>query len=99
MPPAANIQTIEEPWMEISIVTPTRFIGPIMDQVTARRGNYEKMDYLDEDRVKLIYEIPHGEIIVDFYDQLKSRTQGYAFLDYLVKEYRPADLVKLVLLV
>ncbi len=99
MPPAGNIQTIEEPWMEISIVTPTRYIGPIMEQVTARRGTYTKMDYLDEDRVVLIYEIPLGEIIVDFYDQLKSRTQGYASLDYQLKEYRPADLVKLDILV
>ncbi len=99
MPSAGNIHTIEEPWMEISIVTPTRYIGPIMEQVTARRGTYTKMDYLDEDRVVLIYEIPLGEIIVDFYDQLKSRTQGYASLDYQLKEYRAADLVKLDILV
>lgn len=99
MPAAARIARIEEPWMEISIVTPTRHIGPIMDMVTGRRGNYVKMDYLDEERVVLIYEIPLGEIIVDFYDQLKSRTQGYASLDYQFKEYRPADLVKLDILV
>lgn len=99
MPPAARIARIEEPWMEISIVTPTRYIGPIMEMVTGRRGTYEKMDYLDEERVVLIYEIPLGEIIVDFYDQLKSRTQGYASLDYQFKEYRPADLVKLDILV
>ena len=99
MPPAANIKTIEEPWMEINIVTPTRHIGPIMELVTARRGTYTKMDYLDEGRVVLVYEIPLGEIIVDFYDQLKSRTQGYASLDYQLKEYRAADLVKLDILV
>jgi len=99
MPPAGNIQIIEEPWMEISVVTPTRYIGPIMELVTTRRGSYEKMDYLDEDRVVLVYEIPLGELIVDFYDQLKSRTQGYASLDYQLAEYREADLVKLDVLV
>jgi GTP-binding protein LepA len=99
MPPAPKIERIEEPWMEISVVTPTRYIGHIMDLVTARRGAFMKMDYLDEERVLLTYEIPLGEIIVDFYDQLKSRTQGYASLDYQLKEYRPADLVKLDILV
>ncbi|HET6313408.1 MAG TPA: translation elongation factor 4, partial [Chloroflexia bacterium] len=99
MPQAGNIASIEEPWMEISIVTPTRYIGPIMDLVTARRGSYKKMDYLDEERVVLVYEMPLGELIVDFYDQLKSRTQGYASLDYQLAEYRQADLVKLDILV
>jgi GTP-binding protein LepA len=99
MPPPGNLTIIEEPWMEISVVTPKRYIGPIMDMVTSRRGSYKKMDYLDEDRVVLVYEIPLGELIVDFYDQLKSRTQGYASLDYTFAEYRPADLVKLDVLV
>jgi GTP-binding protein LepA len=85
--------------MEISIVTPTRYIGALMEQVTGRRGTYMKMDYLDDERVVLVYEIPLGEIIVDFYDQLKSRTQGYASLDYQFKEYRAAELVKLDILV
>jgi GTP-binding protein LepA len=99
MPPPGNIAAIEEPWMEISVVSPTRYIGPIMEMVTNRRGSYKKMDYLDEDRVVLVYEIPLGELIVDFYDQLKSRTQGYASLDYQLAEYREADLVKLDVLV
>ena len=99
MPEPGNIAVIEEPWMEISVVTPKRFIGPIMDMVTSRRGSYKKMDYLDEDRVVLVYEISLGELIVDFYDQLKSRTQGYASLDYTFAEYRAADLVKLDVLV
>jgi GTP-binding protein LepA len=99
MPPTGNIQAIEEPWMEISVVAPTRYIGPIMELVTTRRGSYKKMDYLDEERVVLVYEIPLGELIVDFYDQLKSRTQGYASLDYQFAEYREADLVKLDVLV
>ena len=99
VPPPGNIATIEEPWMEISVVSPSRYIGPIMDMVTSRRGSYKKMDYLDEERVVLVYEIPLGELIVDFYDQLKSRTQGYASLDYQFAEYRSADLVKLDILV
>jgi GTP-binding protein LepA len=99
MPEPGNIAIIEEPWMEISVVTPKRFIGPIMDMVTSRRGSYKKMDYLDEERVVLVYEISLGELIVDFYDQLKSRTQGYASLDYTFAEYRAADLVKLDVLV
>jgi GTP-binding protein LepA len=99
MPPPGNIAAIEEPWMEISVVSPTRYIGPIMEMVTNRRGSYKKMDYLDEERVVLVYEIPLGELIVDFYDQLKSRTQGYASLDYQLAEYREADLVKLDVLV
>jgi GTP-binding protein LepA len=99
MPPPDKIRSIEEPWMEISVVTPTRYIGPIMEMVSSRRGVYKKMDYLDEDRVVLVYQIPLGELIVDFYDQLKSRTQGYASLDYQLAEYREADLVKLDILV
>ena len=70
-----------------------------MDLVTTRRGDFDKMDYLDEQRVLLTYRMPLGELIVDFYDQLKSRTQGYASLDYSFAEYAPADLVKLDVLV
>jgi GTP-binding protein LepA len=99
MPEPAKIAAIEEPWMEISIVTPSRYIGPIMELVTGRRGTYKKMEYLDEDRVVLQYDVPLGELIVDFYDQLKSRTQGYASLDYQLADYRQADLVKLDILV
>jgi GTP-binding protein LepA len=99
MPPPGNIGTIEEPWMAISVVSPARYIGAIMELVTSRRGAYKKMDYLDDERVVLEYEIPLGELIVDFYDQLKSRTQGYASLDYHLAEYRAADLVKLDILV
>jgi GTP-binding protein LepA len=99
MPDPGKIAKIEEPWMEISVVTPSRYIGPIMELVTTRRGIYKKLDYLDEERVVLGYDIPLGELIVDFYDQLKSRTQGYASLDYQFAEYQAADLVKLDILV
>ena len=99
MPDAASMRQIEEPWMAIQIVTPSRFIGAIMELVTNRRGIYTKTEYLDETRVSLAYDVPLSEMIVDFYDQLKSRTQGYASLDYSFSEYQPADLVKLDVLV
>ncbi len=99
MPDVSAIQTMEEPWMAIQIVTPSRFIGAIMELVTKRRGIYNKTDYLDENRVSLSYDMPLSEMIVDFYDQLKSRTQGYASLDYSFTDYRAADLVKLDILV
>jgi GTP-binding protein LepA len=99
MPDPGTIDTIEEPVMRISIIVPTRYIGPVMDLVTNRRGAFETMDYLDEQRVVLKYAIPLAEIVVDFYDQLKSRTQGYASLDYTLAGYQPADLVKLDVLV
>ena len=99
MPDPGMITEIREPWMNITIISPTRYIGALMDLVTTRRGEFEKMDYLDEDRVQMIYTMPLGELIVDFYDELKSRTQGYASLDYTLAGLRASDLVKLDILV
>ncbi len=99
LPPPTEVDQIEEPIMDISIFTPARYIGTIMDLVTTRRGVFGEMKYIEEDRVHLTYRIPLGELIIDFYDQLKSRTQGYASLDYTFAEYLPADLVKLDILV
>ncbi|WP_026369748.1 translation elongation factor 4 [Kallotenue papyrolyticum] len=99
MPDPSKIEVIEEPVMQISIIVPTRYIGQVMELVTSRRGVFEAMDYLEETRVLLKYRIPLAEIVVDFYDQLKSRTQGYASLDYTLAGYQPADLVKLDVLV
>jgi len=93
------IEKIEEPWMDISIFTPTRYIGTIMDLVTTRRGTFKEMKYIEPERVLLTYNMPLAELIVDFYDQLKSRTQGYASLDYSFAGYHEADLVKLDILV
>jgi GTP-binding protein LepA len=95
LPPEESIEEIREPWMKIQIFTPKEFIGPIMDLVTKRRGVFEKMEYLDEKRVMLNFEIPLVEILIDFYDQLKSRSRGYASLDYSFHEYRASDLVRL----
>jgi GTP-binding protein LepA len=99
MPEVSYIASIEEPLVQITIFAPARYIGTIMDLVTGKRGIFDTMDYLDPQRVMLKYKMPLAEIVVDFYDQLKSRTQGYASLDYAMAGYQEADLVKLDVLV
>jgi len=99
LPQETEIAQVEEPWMQIQIYTPAEYIGPVMDLVVKRRGDMTKMEYLDSSRVLLTYEVPLAEILVDFYDQLKSRTKGYASLDYSLAGYRPGDMVKLDVLV
>jgi GTP-binding protein LepA len=85
--------------MTIEIITPTDYYGPIMDLVTKRRGIYKQQEYPAPHRVQLDYEIPLSEIIIDFFDELKSRTRGYASLDYQFLEYRADKLQKLEILV
>ncbi|HEV2107679.1 MAG TPA: translation elongation factor 4 [Thermomicrobiales bacterium] len=99
LPSPGEIEEIREPWMKINIIVPSRFIGAAMEIVTSKRGVYEELTYLDEDRAQLKFEMPLAELIVDFYDLLKSRTQGYASLDYAFHEMVAADLVKLDILV
>ncbi|MGQ9586187.1 MAG: translation elongation factor 4 [Anaerolineae bacterium] len=99
LPSEDQIEAIEEPWMKISIFTPKEYIGPIMELVTRRRGEPDKMEYLDQRRVLLTYHIPLAEMVVDFYDLLKSHSRGYASLDYEFAGYRAADLVKVDVLV
>jgi GTP-binding protein LepA len=99
LPPADQIKEIREPWLRISVFSPAQYIGPIMKLVTSRRGEPQRMEYLDEHRVMLSYLLPLSEMMVDFYDLLKTHSRGYASLDYEVHEYRPGDLVKLDLLV
>jgi GTP-binding protein LepA len=99
MPDVANIAAIEEPVMAITVIVPTRYIGTVMELVTGKRGAFVAMDHLDPQRVSLKYKIPLNEIVIDFYDQLKSRTQGYASLDYTLSGYQESDLVKLDILV
>jgi GTP-binding protein LepA len=99
MPEVSKIVAIEEPIVQINVIAPTRYIGVIMDLVTTRRGTFEAMEYLDPTRVLLKYKMPLAEIVIDFYDQLKSRTQGYASLDYTLAGYQDAELVKLDILV
>lgn len=99
LPDSGDIEAIEEPWMRISIIAPADYVGPVMELAIARRGEFDRMEYLDERRVLLTFLLPLSELIVDFYDQLKSRTRGYASLDYAFVEYRPGDLVRLDVLV
>lgn len=95
LPESSKINYIEEPYVEANIMVPKDFVGNVMELCQNRRGIYIDMKYLDETRVNLQYELPLNEIIYDFFDTLKSKTRGYASLDYYVKEYRKSDLVKL----
>ena len=95
LPPTSEISYMEEPMVTAEIITPKDFVGNIMEICQNRRGTYVDMKYLDENRVTLIYELPLNEIIYDFFDQLKSRTKGYASFDYEFKEYKRSDLVRL----
>ena len=98
LPDPADIQRIEEPIVSAEIMTPKDYVGTIMTLCQSRRGNMVHMEYLTETRVQLHYEIPLNEVIYDFFDALKSKTKGYASLDYEFKEYRAAKLVKLDIL-
>lgn len=95
LPTPQEISYIEEPFVTANILTPKEYVGNIMDICQKRRGIYIDMKYLDENRVTLIYEMPLNEIIYDFFDNLKSKTKGYASFDYEFKEYRESKLVKL----
>jgi len=95
MPDRGRIATIEEPYVHIHIVSPAAYIGGIQNLCHERRGVYSTMQYLDSNRVELRYDIPLGEIVLDFYDRLKSVSRGYAALDYELAGYRVSDLVKL----
>jgi GTP-binding protein LepA len=113
LPSPNEIAEIREPWVDVSIVVPDRYVGAMMELTTARRGVFKRMEYLEaagpsagaaevvkgEQRVLIEYHVPLSEILTDYYDQLKSRTQGYASLDYTLAGYEPARLVKLDVLV
>ena len=99
MPNTAVIERIEEPYVKARIMAPSDYIGPIMALGTERRGVYKNMTYLDQQRVEFDWEFPLGEIILDFFDRLKSISRGYASLDYEMLEYRASDLVRLDMLI
>jgi GTP-binding protein LepA len=93
--PAPNlVESIEEPYVVVTMLAPAEYVGTLMDLSQSRRGEMKKMEYLSEDRVELVYEVPLAEIVLDFFDQLKSRTRGYASLDYEPAGYRGSDLAK-----
>ncbi|HJW22551.1 MAG TPA: translation elongation factor 4, partial [Candidatus Limnocylindrales bacterium] len=99
LPPPNDVEAIAEPWVRCSIVTPSSYIGPLMELSTNRRGSFVGLEYIDPTRVLMRFDLPLAELIVDFYDQLKTRTAGYASLDYEEIGYRVGDLVKLDILV
>jgi GTP-binding protein LepA len=107
LPDPSRIHEIREPWAKIDVITPSRYIGQVMELVTSRRGQFVRMEYLEpenetaqgEARVLLEYEIPMAEILVDFYDNLKGGTSGYASLDYHLQDYRASNLVKVDVMV
>lgn len=98
MPEPQTIKSIEEPYVKASIMTPNDYVGPIMELCQKKRGVFIDMQYLDETRVHVNYEIPLGEIVYDFFDQLKSSTKGYASFDYELIGYKPSKLVKMDIL-
>jgi len=98
LPPTSKIEAIEEPYVQASVIAPADYIGPIMELCQERRGQYKDMEYLSENRVRLVYNLPLSEILLDFFDRLKSRTRGYASLDYEYIGHFESDLVKLDIL-
>ncbi len=98
LPPPQNIDFIEEPFVKATVIVPNDYVGAVMQVSQDKRGEYKSMDYLDTNRVMLIYHIPLSEIIYDYFDQLKSTTRGYASLDYELADYQPSKLVKLDIL-
>jgi GTP-binding protein LepA len=95
----AEVERVEEPYIRASIIVPKEYVGPVMELATERRGRFDHMEYLSEERAMLTYELPLAEVVIDFYDQLKSRTRGYASFDYDIVGFRDGDLVKLDVLI
>src|SRR6266498_1482903 len=94
-----EVERVEEPYIKASIIVPKEHVGAVMELCTDRRGRFDHMEYLSEDRVLLSYELPLAEVVIDFYDQLKSRTRGYASFDYDVIGFREGDLVRVDVLI
>ena len=99
LPDESSIEEIQEPWMKLWIYSPTEFYGTIMELVKKRNGIYVEQEYPAPNRVQLLFSIPLSQLIIDFFDELKSRTRGYASMDYQFDNYRPGNLVKLDVLI
>ena len=99
MPERVKIAEIKEPYIETNIFVPSEYIGAIMELCQDKRGIYKSMDYINDTRVNIHYEIPLSEIVYDFYDRLKSTTKGYASFDYEIIGYKASDLVKMDILI
>lgn len=98
LPAATEISTIKEPWLSAKIITPADYTGALMELCQERRGELDSMTYLSPERVELSYFLPLAEVVIDFFDQMKSRTQGYASLDYEPNGYKASDLVRVDIL-
>lgn len=98
LPPPTEIEHIEEPFVKATTIVPKDYVGAIMELSQDKRGEYQTMDYLDDTRVSIVYHLPLGEIIYDYFDKLKSTTKGYASLDYELLDYEPSNMVKLDIL-
>src|SRR5262249_43325663 len=94
-----EFEEVEEPYIKASIIVPKEYVGAVMELNNERRGRFDHLEYLSEERVHLTYELPLAEIVLDYYDQLKSRTRGYASFDYDVIGFRPVKLVRVDILV
>jgi GTP-binding protein LepA len=94
-----EVEEVEEPYIKASIIVPKEFVGAVMELNNDRRGRFDHLEYLSEERVHLTYELPLAEIVLDYYDQLKSRTRGYASFDYDIIGFRPGKLVRVDVLV
>jgi GTP-binding protein LepA len=94
-----DVESVEEPYVRASVIVPKDYVGQVMELATERRGRFDHMEYLSEERVLLVYELPLGEIVLDFYDQLKSRTRGYASFDYDLAGFSPGELTRVDILV
>ena len=106
LPESSRVDEIQEPWLDLSIIAPANYIGPVMELVRARRGEYKRIEYLQNEgtqsstpRVLMEFDVPLAEVLIDFYDNLKANTQGYASMDYSVSGYRAGSLVKVDILV
>jgi GTP-binding protein LepA len=95
----SEVERVEEPYIKASVIVPKEYVGAVMELCNERRGRFDHMEYLSEERVVLIYELPLAEIVLDFYDQLKSRTRGYASFDYDLAGYREGELVRVDILI
>jgi GTP-binding protein LepA len=94
-PEAGDIQEVREPYITATILVPAEYVGPVMELCNDKRGSFKHMEYLTSDRVRMTYDLPLAEIVLDFFDLLKTRSRGYASLDYELKDYEPGDLVRL----
>ena len=94
-----ELETVEEPYIRASIIVPKEYVGTVMELNNDRRGSFDHMEYLSEERVLLVYELPLAEVVLDYYDALKSRTKGYASFDYDLSGFREGKLVRVDVLV